>query len=158
MTPFIYTLDGKTMRPFHTTDTVSCAVTRNREGDYYLEMVYPANGAWAEKLTVGNYVGALVDRVHTTVQRFIITEVVQDISGLITLTAYHETSRLAYYPVRPFPKTECTPAQAVQKLLDNSLRAPNNENLFLATEESTMTREFGFDNPVTLRETATLIP
>lgn len=152
MTPVIYYPSDNLWYPSRATDAISCVVTKNKEGDYYLEMEYPVNGAYADRLVCGNYVGARSSRADPEEQRFQIKQVEQDIAGVIRVTAHHSTYNLSAYPVKAFDKSSCTPAQAIKKIMSNAVRDPNTDSLFLTTESVGTAKEFGFDAPVTVRE------
>lgn len=152
MTPIIYTPSERLWLPNRATDAISCVVTKNKGGDYLLEMEYPIDGEYADKLVCGNYVGARSSRADPNEQRFAIKQVEKDIEGTIRVVAYHKTYDLASYPVKPFPATSCTPAQAVAKIYQYALRDPSVDALYLKAESSGEAKSFGFDTPVTIRE------
>lgn len=152
MTPIIYTPSERLWLPNRATDAISCVVTKNKDGDYLLEMEYPIDGKHADKLVCGNYVGARSSRADPNEQRFQLKQIEQDIGGTIRVVAYHNTYNLAAYPVEPFAASSCTPAQAISKIAQHSLRDPNTDSLYLSAESTGAAKSFGFDSPVTIRE------
>lgn len=134
------------------TDCISCEVTKSDSGDYSLRLQYPVNGAFAEKIVLQNQINAITSRADTDTQPFVISKIEQDISGLITVTAYHATYALANYPVRPFDETEMTPQEALTALSVNSPVSIASGSLYVASADWSEKRPFGLSKATNWRE------
>lgn len=151
MIPYI-TKDGTQSITYVLHDVISCEVTKAENGEYTLRMDYPANGEFAEELTLRNRINAISSRASAMRQPFLISKIEQNITGVISVTANHITYDLAKYPVRAFEKDSRTPEEALSALDANSLRDPLTDSLYIIAEASTSKQEFGFKSPTTWRE------
>lgn len=142
----------KTMTEYSLMDVISCEVTKSESGEYTLKMTYPINGASADMLLLYNRINCITSRADTLTQPFVITKIEQNINGILTVTANHQTYLLSWYPVRAFEKASRTPSEAVSSLGNHAVRSPATDFLFVAAEESAEKKDFGFDRPTTMRE------
>lgn len=131
-------------------DATSCVVTKSDSGEFSLKLQYPVNGANAERLTLLNQIYAITSRADRNEQPFVIAKIEQDISGLITVTAYHKTYSLANYPVKAFEAEMRTPQEAIDALSANSPIPLS--GLYVSAEEWAERQSFGLDNATNWRE------
>lgn len=82
-------------------DCLSCLVTEERNGQYVLDMEYPADGIWSDEIEVGCIIKAKANDVDRP-QLFQINDVVRTLSGIYTVQAQHISYRLSGVPVLPF--------------------------------------------------------
>lgn len=74
-------------------DMISCTVTEVRRGEYILEAEYPRDGAFADQIALDRII--LADPADDKrAQPFRITEVSYDMTGVITVSAVHDSYRL----------------------------------------------------------------
>ncbi len=86
------------------TDAISCIVTEERNGAYYLEMEYPQNGIHAEDIELDNILFVYANDTKNA-QAFRIVTINKSITDRILVTAYHISYDLNYFPVEPFVAT-----------------------------------------------------
>ena len=86
------------------TDAISCIVTEERNGAYYLELEYPSDGIHAERIEL-NYLIYAYANDEKNPQAFRIVEVNKNVAGRIKATAYHISYDLNYCVVEPFNAT-----------------------------------------------------
>lgn len=131
-------------------DAKSCEVSKSSGGEYCLKLQYPTNGVHAERLTLLNQINAITSRADRKEQPFVITKIQQDISGVITVTAYHKTYALANYPIKAFDEQLRTPQEAIDALSVNSPASFN--GLSVSAEEWEERQLFGLKKATNWRE------
>lgn len=92
-------------------DTISCKVTEERNGEYTLEMVYPLSGAHFDELVNGNIICAKLDDTRGT-QAFRICQITRPINGQVTVYAQHISYQLSMIPCAPFTASSANAALA----------------------------------------------
>lgn len=85
-------------------DAISCTVTEERNGEYELEMTYPASGKLFSELTNGRLILAKPNDTSQT-QPFRIYRISTPMSGKVTINAEHISYLLNGIPVAPFTAT-----------------------------------------------------
>lgn len=100
------------------TDTISCVVTEERNGEYELQLVYPITGIHFSDITDRAVICA-IPSPHRTAQPFRIYRIDSPIDGRITVYAQHISYDLSGIPVKPF-SGGVSVSDALQKLLTNS--------------------------------------
>lgn len=83
------------------TDAVSCEVTEERNGEYELEMQYPASGIHFEEIQTGCIIFA-IPSPYRQPQPFRIYQITRPINGVVTVYAQHISYDLSGVPVQPF--------------------------------------------------------
>ena len=99
-------------------DAISCTVTEERNGEYELEMTYPASGKLFSELTNGRLILAKPNDTSQT-QPFRIYRISTPMSGKVTINAEHISYLLNGIPVAPFTATGMS--AALNGLENNSL-------------------------------------
>ena len=125
-------------------DSLSCKVTEERNGGFFCEMSYPANGLNASLLKVGRIM-AVQPNMYDAVQPFRIATIEKDLSGTIDVTAYHISYDLSQVIVMPF--TAADSDDAIQGLMDYAVPA----NGFTISADFTVTAAFSVTQPTPLR-------
>ena len=124
--PQIYTSTSDSLASYNLLgslpDALSCKVTEERNGEFFCEMTYPANGENADKLKVGNIIEAK-SRMMGAAQPFRISTIKKHLDGTMDITAYHICYDLSNVIVMPFTANNL--ADALQGLKDNGY--PSNE-------------------------------
>lgn len=82
-------------------DAVSCNVVEERNGEFYLEMVYPVGGANWEKILPACLIKA-VPSDGADEQLFRIVSVRPDITGRVSVRAEHVSKAAKFLAVKPF--------------------------------------------------------
>lgn len=101
------------------TDTLSCTVTEERNGQYELRLQYPITGIHFEDIQDRCLIYA-IPSPHRTPQPFRIYRIDSPINGIVTVYAQHISYDLSGIPVKPFTgAVSCS--DALQKLIDNSV-------------------------------------
>lgn len=101
------------------TDTLSCIVTEERNGQYELVLQYPITGIHFEDIQDRCLIYA-IPSPHRSAQPFRIYKIDSPINGIITVHAQHISYDLSGIPVRPFTgAVSCS--DALQHLIDNSV-------------------------------------
>ena len=101
------------------TDTLSCTVTEERNGQYELVLQYPITGIHFEDIQDRCLIYA-IPSPHRSAQPFRIYRIDSPINGIITVRAQHISYDLSGIPVRPFTgAVSCS--DALQHLIDNSV-------------------------------------
>ena len=78
-------------------DAESCIVSETLNGDeYYLDLVYPANGTHADDLTTGRIIRAIAHEGDQNPQPFDIVSVIRTMDGRVAVHAEHVTRRMAF--------------------------------------------------------------
>ena len=93
--PLNANLNFKTQDGLRLKDCISCKVTEQERGIYDLEMVYPIDGIYYNKLSIGDVIIASHDRRKDSNQGFIIYKVSKPINGKVTIYANHISSLLS---------------------------------------------------------------
>lgn len=144
---------GDALLVYHAlTDVISCVVAKSESGEYTLTMTYPVNGAYADDIVLRSRINCITGRASNGTQPFFISRIEQNISGILTVTAQHQTYDLAKYPIRAFAKASRTPEEAVTALFANSVKSPASGGLYPSAETSYTSKEFGFSSPTNWRE------
>lgn len=101
------------------TDTLSCTVTEERNGQYELRLQYPITGIHFEDIQDRCLIYA-IPSPHRTPQPFRIYRIDSPINGIVTVYAQHISYDLSGIPVKPFTgAVSCS--DALQHLIDNSV-------------------------------------
>ena len=82
-------------------DAISCEITEELNGAYLLSMIYPGNGANADKLELRNII-LVKANPYGTPDAFRITRIEKDIAGELAVSAQHVSYDLHGIPVAPF--------------------------------------------------------
>lgn len=101
-------------------DAISCKVTEERNGEFYCEMTYPAEGQDADKLKVGNII-VTKSRMFGADQPFRISTIEKHLDGTMDVAAYHVCYDLSNVVVMPFTANNL--GDALQGLMDNGVPA-----------------------------------
>ena len=97
-------------------DALSCKVTEERNGEYYLEMTYPAFGQNASLIQVGSIITAK-PCIDKSAEPFRIATIEKHLDGTMNITAYHISYDMGNIVVMPF--TASTLSDALNGLLAN---------------------------------------
>lgn len=109
-------------------DTISCTVTEERNGEFKLELEYPFSGVHAEEIEVNRIIKAKSNDTSDH-QCFRIASVSPSLDGKrITVKANHISYDLSYYPVAPFSGTFNSVATAILGIFNNSINTLPFEN------------------------------
>ena len=101
------------------TDTISCVVNEERNGEYELTMTYPVTGIHFQDIQDRCIITA-IPSPHRTPQPFRIYRIDSPIDGIITIYAHHLSYDLSGIPVKPFTgAVSCS--DALQHLISNSV-------------------------------------
>lgn len=101
------------------TDTISCIVTEERNGQYELVLQYPITGIHFDDIQDRCIIYA-IPSPHRSAQPFRIYRMDSPINGIVTVYAQHISYDLSGIPVRPFTgAVSCS--DALQHLVDNSV-------------------------------------
>lgn len=82
-------------------DTISCLVTEERNGEYELEMQYPITGEHYKEIKMASLILALPGDGRET-QPFAIYKITKPLNGIATMYARHKSYQLSYIPCSPF--------------------------------------------------------
>lgn len=127
------------------TDTMSCVVTEERNGEYELVMTYPITGIHFDEIEDRDIVLA-IPSPHRAAQPFRIYRIDSPINGIVTIYAQHLSYDLSGIPVAPFTgAVSCS--DALQKLIDNSVVA----NPFTIWTDKTVLGDYNVDFPQSCR-------
>ena len=102
-------------------DAISCTVTEERNGEYYLEMKYPINGKYYELIQIGRIIAVYASE-EKSLQAFDIVRIESNINGISKIEAEHVSYRLSGYIVTPFTSknyTETSPSHALGQLFSH---------------------------------------
>lgn len=94
------------------TDAVSCEVTEERNGEYELEMQYPASGIHFEEIQTGCIIFA-IPSPYRQPQPFRIYQITRPINGVVTVYAQHISYDLSGVPVQPFTASSAAETMAL---------------------------------------------
>lgn len=126
-------------------DAISCLVTEERNGEYELEMQYPANGIWSEELEVGQIIKAKANDSDSD-QLFVIYDILRNLSGAYEVHAQHISYRLSGVPVRTY--SAASAADAVAGISTNAMTPPFEFDL---TTDITSTTPYSIEVPRSAR-------
>lgn len=133
------------------TEAMRCESTVNSEGEYELELEYPADGFYTSQLIIDNIIIAKVDD-HSDNQAFRIYGIEKTINSSILVHAQHISYDLANLIVRDYKTNTCR--QAIAGLSTNLV----NQDYFgftfytnVTAEAQNVDHEFKLDEPSTLR-------
>ena len=87
-------------------DTISCTTELNEDGEYELELEYPADGKYIHELMIDNLIYAKADD-HGSYQAFRIYSIEKAINSLVTIHAQHISYDLSCYPVKAYEAKTC---------------------------------------------------
>lgn len=127
-------------------DALECEVTEERNGEFILDMTYPASGLNADKLTVGRIIAALPRYLAGGLQGFRISEIKKTIDGQMAVQANHVSYDLSQVIVMPF--TASTLADALTGLTTYGKPA----NAFTFSADFTAAGTFTVTKPTPLRQ------
>lgn len=99
-------------------DTISCKVTEERNGEYELQLTYPITGIHFSDITDRALIYA-IPSPHRSAQPFRIYRIDSPIDGIVTVYAQHISYDLSGIPVKPFTGGVSV-SDALQKLISNS--------------------------------------
>lgn len=149
--PHIYEYDttlgtGTDKRIGSLPDALKCKVTEERNGEFYLEMTYPAAGLNADLLKVGRIINA-GSRPNGATDPFRIATLVKKLDGTIDITAYHISYDLTNVIVMPFTANTIT---AIFTAF-GTYGIPSNDFIFTNASMSTGGKPFTVTKPTPLR-------
>lgn len=127
-------------------DAVSCKVTEERNGEFFLEMTYPAFGKNAEYIKVGNIIGARANPTGGS-DSFRIATIDKTLDGMMSVTAYHLTYDLSNVIVMPFTANNLE--DALQGLMDNGVPA---NDFYLSSGSWNPSGDFSVATPTPLKQ------
>ena len=127
------------------TDTMSCVVTEERNGEYELVMTYPITGIHFDEIEDRDIIYA-IPSPHRSAQPFRIYRIDSPINGIVTIYAQHISYDLSGIPVRPFTgAVSCS--DALQHLIDNSVIT----NPFTIWTDKSVLGDYNVDYPQSCR-------
>lgn len=127
------------------TDTISCIVNEERNGEYELELSYPVTGIHFEDIADRGIIYA-IPSPHRTPQPFRIYKIESPINGIVKISAHHLSYDLSGIPVRPFTGAVSV-SDALQKLVQNSVT----ENPFTIWTDKTVLGDYNVEYPQSFR-------
>lgn len=83
------------------TDTISCTVTEQLNGEYYLDMEYPFNGYLSEQIVTNNLIAVNANKTNQNKQVFRIFSIDFSMGDSIKIKANHISYDLNNYIIRP---------------------------------------------------------
>ena len=89
-------------------DTISCTVTEERNGQYELHMEYPIDGQIMEKVKYSRIILA-TPADNKAPQPFRIYRITKPLSGVVEIDVEHISYQLAHIPIMPFTSGGLTP-------------------------------------------------
>ncbi len=125
-------------------DTISCIVTEERNGEYELVMEYPSTGLHADEIQDKAIITA-IPSPYRTAQPFRIYSIETPMNGIMTIHARHLSYDLSGIPVEPFSAGTC--ATALAGLVSHSATA----NPFTVTTDKLTTGTFNLTTPRSFR-------
>lgn len=93
------------------TDTISCTVTEEFNGEYELEMQYPLDGIHFEEITDRCIIYA-IPSPYRDPQPFRIYRITKPLNGIVTIYAQHISYDLSGIPLNPFTANSVSAAMA----------------------------------------------
>lgn len=125
-------------------DAISCKVTEERNGEFYLEMTYPMFGQNASNINVGNIIGVNTSPTSGS-DAFRISTIEKTLDGMMSVTACHICYDLGNVIVMPFTANNL--ADALDGLMDNSV--PTND-FYLSSGSWSPSGSFAVTKPTPL--------
>lgn len=134
-------------------ETIRCETVANSEGEYELELDYPADGRLANDLVINNIILAKAND-HQDPQAFRIYGIDKAIDNLVTVHAQHISYDLSGVVLKAYESTTCI--NAVSGLLENAVGERANgfsffTNIPNSREASNQERKFKMEEPTTIR-------
>lgn len=127
------------------TDTISCVVAEERNGEYELEMTYPITGIHFSDIADRDIILA-IPSPHRAPQPFRIYRIDSPINGIVTIYAHHISYDLSGIPVRPFTGGVSV-SDALNKLVENSVTA----NPFTIWTDKYVLGDYSVTQPASMR-------
>lgn len=128
-------------------DAISCKATEERNGEFYLEMTYPAFGQNTNYIQVGNIIVAKTDPGRSGGQPFRIATIEKTLDGTMHITAYHVCYDLGNVIVMPFTANNLS--DALDGLMDNGVPA---NDFYLSSGSWSPSGSFQVTKPTPLLE------
>jgi phage minor structural protein len=125
-------------------EAITCTVTEERNGEYYLDMTYPISGMHYKDIQTGRLILARPEPGKET-QPFEIKHISRPMNGIISIEADHISYRLSNIPVMPF--TASNAAEALNGLVKNSAET----NPFTVWTDKAVTHDYKLDKPQSFR-------
>ena len=125
-------------------DAITCTVTEERNGEYYLDMTYPISGRHYKDIQTGRLILVRPEPGKET-QPFEIKHISRPINGIISIEADHISYRLSSIPVMPFAANNT--AEALNGLVKNSAEP----NPFTVWTDKAVTQDYKLDKPQSFR-------
>ena len=131
-------------------DVISCHVTEERNGEFYLEMEYPRDGHLANDLVLDRLILADPYDNATQAEPFRITQVTYDLVDNMQIYAVHISYQLTSIIIPRFSTTVSTPSAAWSAAVANVY----NTNPFSFSSDITggASRTFGAETAVSIRD------
>lgn len=129
-------------------DTISCKVTEERNGQYELELEYPVLGKRFSSIVVGALIKAPHDDTKDT-EFFRIYKITKPMNGRVTVSARHFSYYLSSVTVLPFSGNDAAlgPAAALRKMCARSLPRHG----FTVSSDLSMSTRYEVKEPKTFR-------
>ena len=127
------------------TDTISCVVKEERNGEYELTMQYPITGIHFDEIQDRDIIFA-IPSPHRTAQPFRIYRIDSPINGIVTIYAQHISYDLSGIPVKPF-----TGGVSVSDALNKLLTYSAVTNPFTVWTDKTVLGDYSVDYPQSFR-------
>ena len=127
-------------------DALTCKVTEERNGDFYLEMTYPAFGQNADLIRVGRIINA-ASQLNGQTDPFRIATIEKHLDGTMDITAYHISYDLSNVIVMPFS------ANTITGIFNGfgTYGTPANNFVFRNSQMTTGGKTFTVSQPTPLR-------
>lgn len=127
------------------TDTISCVVREERNGEYELKLEYPVTGIHFGDIADRDIIMA-IPSPHRTAQPFRIYRIDSPINGIVTVHAQHLSYDLSGIPVRPFTGGVSV-SDSLNKLISNSAVA----NPFTTWTDKSVLGDYSVNHPQSCR-------
>ena len=121
MIPILYESTATQFNTFgigHLADAVSPHIVEERNGEFFLEMQYPVDGAHYSEIGMRSIILAKPNPQQAP-QPFRVYKITKPINGIVSIFAYHLRYDLAGIPVAPFTATSLS--DALSKMVSNRL-------------------------------------
>lgn len=121
MIPILYESTATQFNTFgigHLADAVSPHIVEERNGEFFLEMQYPVDGAHYSEIGMRSIILAKPNPQQPP-QPFRVYKITKPINGIVSIFAYHLRYDLAGIPVAPFTATSLS--DALSKMVSNRL-------------------------------------
>lgn len=133
-------------------ESMRCETVVNAEGEYELELEYPAGGKYINQLVINNIIRAKANN-HEDEQLFRIYNIEKNISNLVTVHAQHISYDLACVPVKAYTASTCS--AAVSGLKTNAVISSDVSNYTFYTNVTGPAQntegKFKIEEPIPLR-------